>query len=159
MNPADDHRRNPPADPSPTGEANAARIRCLLGMLGVDCHTKGLRTLARLLRDRGVEVIYLGEHNSAATMTNAVVTEDPDVIGLSFSTTTYLHHTGALLEEMRKAGVADTPVMLGGLIHPEDEQELTQMGVAAIFGPGSTTEQIMNFLNGIPRVAARTGKS
>jgi methylmalonyl-CoA mutase, C-terminal domain len=154
MNPADAPRRN-----SPTGEVNAARVRCLLGMLGVDCHTKGLRTLARLLRDRGVEVIYLGEHNSAAAMTNAVITEDPDVVGLSFSTTTYLHHTGALLEEMRKAGVADTPVMLGGLIHPEDEQELTQMGVAAIFGPGSTTEQIMNFLNGIPRVAARTGKS
>jgi methylmalonyl-CoA mutase, C-terminal domain len=125
------------------------RIRCVLGMLGVDVHSKGLRTLARLLRDRGVEVVYLGEHNSPEGMANVLAQEDADVVGLSFSTTTYLHHTRLLIEAMRRAGVDDVPVIVGGLIHPDDEPELREMGVAGIFGPGSTTEQIMAFLGGL----------
>lgn len=124
-------------------------IRCVLGMLGVDCHTKGLRTLARLLRDRGVEVIYVGEHNSAEGMAAAVLDEDADVVGVSFSTSTYLHHTAALIEAMGKAGVDDVPVMVGGLIHPDHRYQLRTMGVAGIFGPGSTIDQIMGFIDGL----------
>lgn len=124
-------------------------IRCVLGMLGVDVHSKGLRTLARLLRDRGVEVVYLGEHNSPEGMANAVATEDAGVVGLSYSTTTYLHHTRLLIEAMRRIDVDDVPVMVGGLIHPDDEPELREMGVAGIFGPGSTTDEIMTFLEGL----------
>jgi methylmalonyl-CoA mutase C-terminal domain/subunit len=123
-----------------------ARIRCLLAMLGTDVHSKGIRTLARLLRDHGVEVIYLGEHNTAEGVVNAVVTEDADVVGLSYSTATYLHYTRDLLDKMRAAGVGDVPVMLGGLIHADDEPALFEMGVKGIFGPGSTTAQIIDFL-------------
>jgi methylmalonyl-CoA mutase C-terminal domain/subunit len=115
-------------------------------MLGVDVHTKGLRTLARQLRDRGVEVIYLGEHNSADGMARAVVAEDPDVVGLSFSTSTYLHQVAALAQAMKEAAVDDVPVMVGGLIHPDDEPALRDMGVAAVFGPGSSIDAIMGFL-------------
>jgi len=121
-------------------------IRCLLGMLGTDVHSKGIRTLAQLLRDRGVEVIYLGEHNTADGMVSALIAEDADVIGLSFSTSTYVHYTRDLIERMKAAGVDDVPVMLGGLIHREDEAELRSIGVKGIFGPGSTTEQIVRFL-------------
>ena len=128
---------------------SAATIRCLLGMLGTDVHSKGIRTLAQLLRDRGVEVIYLGEHNTAAGMVNALLAEDPDVLGLSFSTATYVHYTRELLEKMRAAGVGDVPLMLGGLIHRDDEPELRAMGVRGIFGPGSTTEQILQFLRDV----------
>jgi methylmalonyl-CoA mutase C-terminal domain/subunit len=128
-------------------------IRCLLGMLGTDVHTKGIRTLAQLLRDRGVEVVYLGEHNTAQGMVSAILAEDVDVVGLSFSTATYVHYTRGLLDAMRAAGVGDVPVMLGGLIHREDEAELLSIGVKGIFGPGSTTDQIMKFLEDI------TGKS
>lgn len=135
-----------------TGAGKASGVRCLLGMLGVDVHSKGLRTLARLLRDRGVEVVYLGEHNSADGMAQAVVSEDPDVVGISFSTSTYLHHVGALLDAMRRANVADVPVMVGGLIHPDDEATLRELGVAAIFGPGSTTDEIMDFLAHLPDI-------
>ncbi|MGH3629738.1 MAG: cobalamin B12-binding domain-containing protein [Sciscionella sp.] len=124
-------------------------VRCLLAMLGVDIHSKGLRALARTLRDRGIEVIYLGEHNTAQGLVNAIMAEDPDVVGLSFSTTTYRDQVAALFDAMRAAGIADVPVMIGGLIHPEDEADLRAMGVAAIFGPGSTTEQILDFLAGV----------
>ena len=115
-------------------------------MLGTDVHTKGIRTLAQLLRDRGVEVIYLGEHNTAEGLINALIAEDADVVGLSFSTATYVHYTRELLDKMRKAGVDDVPVMLGGLIHADDEPELRGIGVKGIFGPGSTVEQIIDFL-------------
>lgn len=123
-----------------------APIRCLLAMLGTDVHSKGIRTLARLLRDEGVEVIYLGEHNTAEGIVNAVVAEDADVVGLSYSTATYLHYTQQLMERMREADLADVPVMLGGLIHPEDEDALRAMGVRGIFGPGSSTAQVLTFL-------------
>ncbi|QSE92102.1 cobalamin-dependent protein [Rhodococcus pseudokoreensis] len=118
----------------------------MLAMLGVDVHSKGLRTLARLLRDRGVEVIYLGEHNTAAGLVQAMITEDPDVVGLSFSTSTYLHQVTALMAEMKRVDVADIPVMVGGLIHPDDEPALKELGVSAIFGPGSTIDAIVDFL-------------
>jgi methylmalonyl-CoA mutase C-terminal domain/subunit len=122
------------------------KIRCLLAMLGTDVHSKGIRTLAQLLRDRGVEVIYLGEHNTADGLINALIAEDADVVGLSFSTATYVHYTRDLLTRMRAAGVADVPVMLGGLIHAEDEPALREIGVQGIFGPGSTIPEIVEFL-------------
>lgn len=125
------------------------KIRCLLAMLGTDVHSKGIRTLAVLLRDLGVEVIYLGEHNTADGVVNAVIAEDADVVGISYSTATYMHYTGELMEKMHAAGLGDVPVMLGGLIHPEDQPELKTMGVKGIFGPGSTTSQIIDFLTGV----------
>lgn len=132
---------------------NSSKIRCLLAMLGTDVHSKGIRTLAVLLRDLGVEVIYLGEHNTAEGVINAVIAEDADVVGISYSTATYMHYTGELMEKMRAANLSDVPVMLGGLIHPEDRPELERIGVKGVFGPGSTTAQIVQFLTSV------TGKS
>lgn len=121
-------------------------VRCLLGMLGTDVHSKGIRTLATLLRERGVEVIYLGEHNTVPGMVAAIAQEDPDVVGLSFSSGGYVDYTRQLLDAMRAEGLGDIPVMLGGGIHPDDHQALTEAGVAALFGPGTTTEMIMAYL-------------
>jgi methylmalonyl-CoA mutase C-terminal domain/subunit len=122
-------------------------------MLGTDVHNKGIRTLAQLLRDAGLEVIYLGEHNTAAGIVNAIMAEDPDIVGLSYSTATYMHYTRDLVSQMRAAGVGDVPLMIGGLIHADDELELRQLGVNGIFGPGSTTTQILQFIE------RSTGKS
>lgn len=129
-------------------------VRCLLGMLGVDVHNKGLRTLARMLRDQGVEVIYIGEHNSAEGMARAAAMEDVDVIGVSFSTSTYLGHVEALMEALRDIGSPNASVMVGGLIHRDDEAALRDLGVAGIFGPGSTKEQIMEFLVDVAKLHA-----
>ena len=122
------------------------KIRCLLGMLGTDVHTKGLRTLAQLLRDDGIEVIYLGEHNTVDGMVSALIQEDADVVGISVSIATYLHYAKQLLDAMRARGVGDVPVMVGGLVHPDDHDKLREIGVSGIFGPGSTTPEILTFI-------------
>lgn len=121
-------------------------VRCLLGMVGTDVHSKGIRTIAQILRDAGVEVIYIGEHNTIQGMAQAVVDEDADLVGLSFSSAAYVAYTRMLIDEMRARGVGDVPLMLGGLIHPDDVSVLKEMGVAGIFGPGSSTEQIIAFV-------------
>ena len=97
------------------------RIRCLLGMLGTDIHTKGIRTLAHLLRNEGVEVIYIGSHNTCEAMVQAMIDEDVDVVGVSYSSANYLDYTRQLIEAMKEQGVEnDVAVMVGGLIHDED---------------------------------------
>lgn len=125
-------------------------IRCLLGMLGTDVHSKGIRTLAVMLRERGVEVIYLGEHNTVPGMVAAIEQEDPDVVGLSFSSGGYVEYTGQLIAAMAAAGLGDIPVMLGGQIHPDDRAELQAQGVAGQFGPGTTLDDVMAFLDDLP---------
>lgn len=125
----------------------STQVRCLLGMLGTDVHSKGIRTLAQLLRDRGIEVIYIGEHNTCEGMTQAVIAEDADLVGLSFSSSNYMDYTEQLIDTMRDNDVGDVPIMLGGLIHPEDNEALYEMGVAGIFGPGSNTDAIIDFIH------------
>jgi methylmalonyl-CoA mutase C-terminal domain/subunit len=124
-------------------------VRCLLGMLGVDVHSRGLRTVARILRDAGVEVIYLGEHNSAAGMAAAASAEDVDVVGVSFSVSTYTHYVAELMSELATINAADIPVMVGGLIHPEDVAALLDLGVDAVFGPDSSSEAIVEYVTGL----------
>ena len=130
------------------------KIRCLLGMLGTDVHTKGIRTLAQLLRDDGIEVIYLGEHNTIDGMVNAMIQEDADVVGISFSIATYLHYAKQLIDTMQARGVGDIPVMVGGLVHPDDREKLKAIGVKGIFGPGSTTPEILAFIRQCGQQAA-----
>lgn len=124
-------------------------VRCLLGMLGTDVHSKGIRTLATLLRERGVEVIYVGEHNTVPGMVAAIAQEDPDVVGLSFSSGGYVDYTRQLIEAMRAEDLGDIPVMVGGGIHPDDHAPLHAAGVQALFGPGTTTDEVMAYLNGL----------
>lgn len=125
------------------------RIRCLLGMLGTDVHSKGIRALAHLLRDAGVEVIYVGEHNTIPGFVRSAVMEDVDLIGLSFLSSNYLDYTEQLFEEMRSQSIDDVPVMLGGIIHKDDNDALTKLGVKGIFGPGSTFDDIIRFIQSV----------
>ncbi|MCY4425726.1 MAG: cobalamin-dependent protein [Halieaceae bacterium] len=135
------------SDLSSPADRASPTIRCLLGMLGTDVHNKGIRTLAQMLRDHGIEIIYLGEHNTCEGMTQAIIAEDADLVGLSYSSSNYLDYTRQLIDTMREQGVGDVPVMLGGLIHPEDSDALRQMGVSGIFGPGSKIEDILDFIH------------
>jgi methylmalonyl-CoA mutase, C-terminal domain len=122
-------------------------VRCLLGMLGTDVHSKGIRTLARILDDAGgVEVAYIGEHNSVEGMADAVVERQVGMVGVSFSSAAYVEYTRQLIEAMKRKGVGHVPVMLGGIIHPDDVAELKEMGVAGIFGAGSKTSDIIRFV-------------
>lgn len=123
----------------------------MLAMLGVDVHSRGLRNLARMLVERGVEVIYLGEHNTAEGVAAAIAAENPDIVGFSFSNSTYLEQMKGFFEVTRAAGVDDVPVIVGGLIHPDDEPALREIGVSGIFGPGSSIDAIHQFLEGTLR--------
>lgn len=125
---------------------NHPAIRCLLGMLGTDVHNQGIRVLAQILRDNGMEVIYVGEHNSCEGMVQALIAEDADIVGISFSSSNYLDYMAEFVATMKANGVEDVPVMVGGIIHQEDHAELNTMGVEGIFGPGSQTQEIINFV-------------
>lgn len=124
-------------------------VQCLLGMLGTDVHSKGIRTIARLLSDAGgIEVSYIGEHNTVEAMASAVLETKANIVGVSFSSAAYVEYTRQLLAAMKDKGVGHIPLMLGGLIHPHDVDELKKMGVAGLFGPGSTIEEITAFVQG-----------
>lgn len=125
-------------------------VRCMLGMLGTDVHSKGIRTLARLLDEAGgIEVDYIGEHNSVEGMATAVAERKADIVGLSFSSAAYVEYTRQLIEAMKEKGVGHVPVILGGMIHPDDVDELKGMGVAGVFGAGSRTEDIILFVQNV----------
>lgn len=122
-------------------------VRCLLGMLGTDVHSKGIRTLARILDDAGgIEVAYIGEHNSVEGMADAIIDRKADMVGISFSSAAYVEYTRQLIEEMKRKGIGHVPVMLGGIIHPDDVDELKAIGVAGIFGAGSRMPDIIRFV-------------
>jgi methylmalonyl-CoA mutase, C-terminal domain len=126
------------------------RVRCLLGMLGTDVHSKGIRTLARWLRDEGMEVVYMGEHNTLDTLIRGLQDEDVDVLGLSFSSGGYLVYMERVMAAMREHGLGDIHVMVGGQIHPHDEEKLRQIGVSGIFGPGTTKNDVLDYLDKLP---------
>lgn len=131
-------------------------VRCLLGMVGTDIHNNGIRALARFLRDNGVEVVYAGEHNTVSGLADAALSEDVDVVGISSSNAAYMDYIGEILAAMRAVGVGDVPLMVGGLIHHDDEAALRDAGVAAVFAAGSTYDEILAFVRACrrPRVAS-----
>jgi methylmalonyl-CoA mutase C-terminal domain/subunit len=119
------------------------QIRCVLGMMGIDPHNKGIRTLARRLRDEGVEVIYVGEHNTPDEMFRVAVDEDADLVGVSFSTSNYTDSIKMLLDARSRQGAESVELIVGGLIHPDHEQHLLDMGVAGVFGPGTSIADVV----------------
>jgi methylmalonyl-CoA mutase, C-terminal domain len=119
------------------------RGRVLLAILGIDQHEAGALSAARLLRDAGMEVIYLGRFNTPAAVVAAAVAEDADVIGISTHSWEYLGYLDDLQLELVKAA-AVIPIVVGGsVITPEDEVTLRERGVAACFGPGTTPGEIV----------------
>ena len=122
-----------------------------LGMLGLDVHTKGVRTLAQRLREYGCDVSYFGEHLTPMALARLARDKDVDLIGVSFSSGAYVDHCRDLLTAMAEVGVEDVPVMIGGLIHEDDHAELRAMGIQGIFGPGSSIEQIVDFIGEVAR--------
>lgn len=126
-------------------EARQTRpIRVLLGLLGMDQHEVGAVAVARLLRDAGMEVVYLGRFNLPPEIARAAADEGVDVIGLSCHSWEYLHYVDELLARLREEGIA-VPVVLGGsVITPEDARAMAEKGVAASFGPGAEPTQIVS---------------
>lgn len=116
-----------------------------LGMLGLDVHTKGIRTLSTRLADYGCDVAFFGEHLTVQDLVAQARDRDVDLIGISFSSGAYVDHCRDVVEEMRAQGI-DVPLMIGGLIHQDDHAELKALGVQGIFGPGTDIEDVVAFI-------------
>jgi methylmalonyl-CoA mutase C-terminal domain/subunit len=129
-------------------------IKVLIGMLGVDRHEVGAIAVTRMLRDAGMEVVYLGVFNMPAGIVKTSMEEDVDVIGVSCHSWEYLHYMPELLELLKKNRL-EIPVVVGGsVITPGDRKKLEEMGVAAAFGPSSKKEEIIETIR---QIAQRKG--
>ena len=125
---------------------NKGRIRVLLAKPGLDGHDRGAKVVARALRDAGMEVIYTGIRQTPEMIVEAAIQEDVDVIGLSMLSGAHLELFPPIIEGLRKKGRTDALVIAGGIIPEDDIPALQKMGVKAVFGPGASTEDIINFI-------------
>ena len=119
------------------------KIRILLAKLGLDGHDRGIKVVARILRDAGMEVIYLGLRQTTDSIVAAAEQEDADAIGLSMHNAGHLTLAPAMVAALRDAGM-DIPVIIGGIVPDPDLEPLTSSGVAAVLGPGASAEEVAN---------------
>lgn len=117
--------------------------KVIVTKIGFDGHDRGSRVIAACLRDAGMEVIYTPPWQEIATVVKLAIEEDADVIGISSLATDHLI-IPKLMDALRDAGLQDVHVIVGGIIPAKDEKELLQSGVAKVFHPGSSLEDIVN---------------
>lgn len=121
-------------------------IRVLMAKAGLDGHDRGVKVVARALRDAGMEVIYTGLHNTPEQVVRAALQEDVDVIGLSILSGAHLTIFKKTIDLMKQYGMHDVLLLGGGIIPDEDKPILEQMGVKGLFGPGTSTQDIIEFI-------------
>ena len=126
----------------------ARTLRVVLGKTGLDGHDRGVKVIARMLRDAGHEVIYLGRRQTAAEIARAARDEDADVVGISILSGTHHAVAADVLAELRAAGV-DVPVVLGGTILRREIPDLRELGVHAVFPVGTRLEEIQRWFDDI----------
>ena len=122
--------------------------RILIAKVGLDGHDRGIKVVARILRDAGYEVIYTGLFQTPETVAAAAIDEDVDAIGLSMLSGAHMTLAPMVVDEVRKRG-ADIPVVLGGIVPDHDLDELHRAGIAAVLTPGATADQIVNEIAGV----------
>lgn len=126
------------------------KLRVLIAKAGLDGHDRGVKIVARALRDAGVEVIYLGIHNTAEEIVNSSLQEDVDAIGLSIHSAAHLTLFKDVADGLKRNRAADIVLFGGGIVPAEDMPVLKKLGVKKIFTPGASLEEIVRFVNGIP---------
>jgi len=120
--------------------------RVLIGKPGLDGHDRGAKFIARSLRDAGFEVIYTGIRRTPDEIAASAVQEDVAAVGLSSMSGAHLRLFPAVVEALQRAGGGDIPVLGGGIIPEEDIPKLKEAGVAEVFGPGTLTGKIVDFI-------------
>ncbi|MCZ7648170.1 MAG: cobalamin B12-binding domain-containing protein [Planctomycetota bacterium] len=133
------------ADPTP--QHPNRRHRVLIAKPGLDGHDRGAKVVVRALTEAGYEVIYTGLHQEPEAVVEAALQEDVEAVGLSILSGAHMTLFPAVMEGLRKEGMGDVLVFGGGIIPPQDEQELKKLGVGAVFGPGTDTRTIVEFLD------------
>ena len=129
-------------------------IRVLVAKPGLDGHDRGAKVIARALRDAGMEVIYTGIRQTPEMIVGAVAQEDVQVLGLSILSGAHLEILPDIMGLLRQRDMDDVLVVLGGIIPEQDREALSGMGVAAVFGPGTSTRQIVEFIETTVTAAA-----
>ncbi|MDZ7680002.1 MAG: cobalamin B12-binding domain-containing protein [Acidimicrobiales bacterium] len=123
------------------GTDHEPQIRIVLAKLGLDGHDRGLRVVARILRDAGFEVIYLGLRQTTDMVASAALQEDADAVGLSLHNASHLTLAPRMVDTLRAAG-HDIPVIVGGIVPDQDIPTLHHAGVAAVLGPGAPASTV-----------------
>ncbi len=131
-------------------------IRVLIAKPGLDGHDRGAKVVARALRDAGMEVIYTGIRQTPEMIAEAALQEDVDVVGLSILSGAHMDLFPRIVELLKQKGLDDVVIVCGGIIPEEDIPALKQMGFAAAFGPGSSTQDLAAFIR--QEVAQRRGQ-
>lgn len=120
----------------------------LIAKPGLDGHDRGAKVVARALRDAGMEVIYTGLRQTPEMIVSAAIQEDVDAIGLSILSGAHMHYFREVKRLLEEQGASDILLFGGGIIPDEDVPKLKELGVAAVFGPGTSTQEIVDFLKG-----------
>ena len=129
----------------------AKRIKVLIGKPGLDGHDRGAKVTALALRDAGMEVIYTGLHQTVEQIARAAVQEAVDVVGLSIMSGAHLPICQKLLELMKAEGIAEIPVVVGGVIPQQDIPKLNELGIAGVFPGGTPFDQIVKNIREIAK--------
>lgn len=122
------------------------KIRIVVAKPGLDGHDRGAKIIARALRDAGMEVIYTGLHQTPEQIAATVVEEDADAVGLSILSGAHMTLVPRVAEAIKGQGVDDVVLTVGGTIPADDIPELKRQGVAEVFTPGSSTDEIVEFV-------------
>ncbi len=122
------------------------KIRVLAAKPGLDGHDRGIKVVACALMDAGMEVVYTGLRQTPLQIVESAIQEDADVIALSILSGAHDYLFPKVMEFLKEKGVEDVMVLGGGIIPDEDIPPLKEVGIAEIFGPGTTTDQIINFI-------------
>ncbi len=126
---------------------NERKIRVLVAKPGLDGHDRGAKVIARALRDAGMEVIYTGLRQTPEMIASAALQEDVDAVGISILSGAHNTLCPRIVNLLRENGMDDTLVLVGGIVPQEDIVTLKEKGVSEIFLPGTSTEDIVKFIN------------
>ena len=125
----------------------SAPVRVVIAKPGLDGHDRGAKVVARALRDAGVEVIYTGLHQMPDQIVATAIQEDADAIGLSILSGAHMTQCAKVIEALKEKDASDIKVFAGGIIPEADFPALKEMGVVAIFTPGTSTQEIVDWVN------------
>jgi len=127
------------------------KIRVIVAKPGLDGHDRGAKVVARALRDAGMEVIYTGLRQTPEMIAEAALQEDVDAVGLSVLSGAHMALVPRVMELLAENGQEDVGIFLGGIIPDEDVPKLVEMGVAGVYGPGTTTTKIVKEIQNFAR--------
>ena len=131
-------------------------IRVLVAKPGLDGHDRGAKVVARALRDAGMEVIYTGIRQTPQMIVQAAAQEDVDVVGISILSGAHMEILPEILRLLKEQGMEDVVTIVGGIVPDADRQSLCESGVSGVFGPGTSTATIVEFIRNAVKNRAKT---